>query len=156
MSRAVGNATADLTFVKAGDAQFRKGIPPENMGQIVRQMVLLRINYNLYNSFSETVLFLCNFSYAPENFLDSIHDCLLLSAGPSVAWAHAATPMIPSFVDSCRKKVVNNKFAFWKLTNDFVKDRNAFVPLKLMKHEIQSIYSKTKGDVNGSALARQF
>lgn len=99
LSRAVLIANADITFVKVGDNQFKQHKNREHIGQIIGQMVVISVNYNLYVSCSETALLSCTLTYVPNDFLQSKHDCFLSSAGPLVTWAHVKTPIIFSKID---------------------------------------------------------
>jgi hypothetical protein len=48
---------------------------------------------------------------------------------------------------------LKSRLTFWTLFNTFVREQNALPPIKIFKHSPQSIHSKTKGGVDGSAQA---
>jgi hypothetical protein len=50
------------------------------------------------------------------------------------------------------RKIAESRICFWRLVNEHVRDSGAFYsPVKLFRHGMQSLYSKTKGGVDGSA-----
>ena len=61
---------------------------------------------------------------------------------------------MPLFVDRQTKIILSERLSFWKVIEYYAKEHDAFVPVKIFKHGIQSLYSKTKGGVDGSAQAR--
>ncbi|PXF43106.1 hypothetical protein BWQ96_07140 [Gracilariopsis chorda] len=155
LDRALGLATADLVTCEVGDQSFRRYIPAEHIGQILHQMLVLAVNYVIYVSCSEsgimyTVLVHCN-----NSVLDTCLSALNAIALPVVSWAHQPGPLqIPSFSDTETTKVLQSRFQFWSLVNNYVTQNDAFPPLKLFKHASQSLYSRTKGGVDGSTQAR--
>lgn len=40
---------------------------------------------------------------------------------------------------------------FWGSVNDYVTENDPMVPIKCFRHSLQTVYSKTKGVVHGSA-----
>ncbi|PXF43989.1 hypothetical protein BWQ96_06222 [Gracilariopsis chorda] len=155
LDRALGLATADLVTCEVGDQSFRRYIPAEHIGQILHQMLVLAVKYVIYVSCSEsgimyTVLVHCN-----NSVLDTCLSALNAIALPVVSWAHQPGPLqIPSFSDTETTKVLQSRFQFWSLVNNYVTQNDAFPPLKLFKHASQSLYSRTKGGVDGSTRAR--
>eukprot|EP00737_Agarophyton_chilense_P004797 gb/GEZJ01006395.1/.p1 GENE.gb/GEZJ01006395.1/~~gb/GEZJ01006395.1/.p1 ORF type:complete len:425 (-),score=36.09 gb/GEZJ01006395.1/:504-1778(-) len=154
LNRALNNASLDLACVKVGDASVLQRIPQEHIGQVLQQMLVINTNYSIYAVSSETALLSCTLLYASNDKLRAYKDCLVSQAGPLVTWAHTDTPVVPSFVDVTTKRLLKERIVFWKLINTHVTNHDAFVPLKLFKHGIQGMYSKTKGGVDGSAQAR--
>lgn len=78
---------------------------------------------------------------------ESLRICMnaLLPLESVVSWAHDESPEPPVFVDSDSAKIFKECLPFWLLVNNYVKEKDAFVPLKLFKNATQSLYSKTKG-----------
>jgi hypothetical protein len=72
-----------------------------------------------------------------------------------VEWTHEQDPVIPDIQDAELKKEIGNRLKFWRLVNGYVLENGPFYPpVKLFRHGVQSLYSKTKGGVDGSAEAR--
>ena len=72
-------------------------------------------------------------------------------------WAHepSAVDLIPlAFADSQTKSLLEDKPSFWRAISEDVKGRGPMPPIKVFKHGMQSLYSKTKGGVDGTAQAR--
>lgn len=61
---------------------------------------------------------------------------------------------MPTFADTNTRKTLQTYHPFWTILNETIKSQDAFLPVRLFKHGIQSLYSKTKGGVDGSAQAR--
>jgi hypothetical protein len=70
-------------------------------------------------------------------------------------WAYlSVTGSAPEFADAKTKQLLESGVKFWRLVNENVMGHGPFPPVKVFKHGIQSLYSKTKGGVDGSAKAR--
>ena len=87
----------------------------------------------------------------------SYWDCQ--TAGGVGPWAHGPVNMQetadpPVLADTTTKLLLRSKKPFWMVINNDVKQHGPLPPIKVFKHGIQSLYSKTKGGVDGSAQAR--
>jgi hypothetical protein len=60
----------------------------------------------------------------------------------------------PDFADAKTKQLLESGIKLRSFVNENVMDLKLFPPVKFFKHMIQSLYSKTKGCVDGSAQAR--
>jgi hypothetical protein len=89
-----------------------------------------------------------------DAILHLLNGALHRGAETSVSWAHDEEAALPLFADRDSRQIVEECLSFWRIVNNHVKEKGAFVPLKLFKHAAQSLYSKTKGGVDGSAQAR--
>jgi hypothetical protein len=57
--------------------------------------------------------------------------------------------------DTELRKICQSRIAFWRLVDKHVSQTDAFYPpVKLFRHGFQSLYSRTKGGVDGSAQAK--
>ena len=72
----------------------------------------------------------------------------------TVSWAHEQDPLLPLFTGTTPRRYLKSKLPFWLIVNTYIKEKGPLSPLKLFKHDSQSLYSKTKGRVDGSAQAR--
>jgi hypothetical protein len=62
---------------------------------------------------------------------------------------------VPEMPDPELRKIAESRICFWRLVNKHVRDSDAFYPpVKHFRHGMQSLYSKTKGGVDGSAQAK--
>ena len=73
----------------------------------------------------------------------------------AVQWAHEENGQIPEFCDGDSRKQIESKLPFWRMVNNYVIENDALMPVKIFKHGMQSLYSKTKGGVDGGAQARE-
>lgn len=64
-------------------------------------------------------------------------------------WLHKENFPIPLEADSDRKRVNSERLTCWKRFNYYVDRNGPFFTLKLFKHSTQSLFSPTKGDVDG-------
>lgn len=71
-----------------------------------------------------------------------------------VAWAHGPDPTIPLFAHKESRKIVEDNMSFWRVVNEHVKFHGPFTRIKLFKNGSQTLYSKTKGDVDGATQYR--
>lgn len=102
----------------------------------------------VYVSASETgLLFVC-VVYAPDNVRSDCQLVLVDQCEQLVAWAHKDDGLIPLEADRESKRTITDKFSFWKVVNNYVKQNGPFPPLKLFRDGAQSFYSKTKGGVD--------
>ena len=154
LDRALQRATMEIVCCNVGDATFREYVPEEHVGQILHQMVVLSVNYVVYVSASEGGIMYIVVVHAPRETLNVCEIALRSRASAVVAWAHEEDPIPPEFVDLATKRILKERIGFWQLVNNYVTKKGSFLPLKLFKHGSQSLYSKTKGGVDGSAQAR--
>ena len=154
LDRALQRATMDIICCTLGDAVSLEHVPEEHVGQVLHQMVVMSVNYVVYVSAAESSIMYIAVVYAPQEMLTACEIALRAKASAAVSWAYEEHLIPPSFVDSATKKLLKDRLVFWKLVNDYVKEKGAFPPLKLFKHGAQSLYSKTKGGIDGSAQAR--
>jgi hypothetical protein len=72
-----------------------------------------------------------------------------------VDWAYEDFLDMPLATDSHLTKLLKSRLPFWKLVNSYVLEKGPFYPpLKLFLHGVQTLYSKTKGGVDGSTQDR--
>lgn len=154
LDRALSHATAEVVRCSVGDATFRQYVPIEHMGQALHQMVVLSVNYLIYVSASEAGVMYTVVVYCSSSIINQCCNALKSVAPPTVSWAFEETPKPPAFTESSTARILKSRLPFWMMVNNYVKDNDAFPPLKNFKHASQSLYSKTKGGVDGSAQAR--
>lgn len=154
LDRAVGRATLDVMTCWDGDSTFREYILMEHMGQILHQMMVFSVNYCIYVSSAEVGIIYVLFVRCSDATLDLCNTALHTSAYEAVAWAHHSDEAPPSFATTEVLSIIQKQLPFWRIINGYVKEKGPFPPLKLFKHGAQSLYSKTKGGVDGSAQAR--
>lgn len=153
----VGNAirsqTSDIIVCDFGDDTFKKFIPSEHAAQILQQMIVLNVNLCLYVRATETSLIYCALVHANSDMLTTFTATLISTAGPVVKWAHTSG-IVPAYYRPSDKNAVQTHLSFWKIVNDKIKRDGPLPPVKIFKHGCQSVYSKTKGGVDGSAQMR--
>jgi hypothetical protein len=94
-------------------------------------------------------------AYCDYLVLDVCESILEDEAKHIVLWAHDETGEIPHTANAKLSNVFRLRFQFWKTINKHLHQHDAFYPpVKLFRHGTQSIYSKSKGGVEGSAQAR--
>lgn len=154
LDRNMQNATVDVMKCKVGEPSFLSLILKEHAAQLLHQMVVLSVNYVVYVAATESGVLFTAVVYCPQDILDTCHQALAGVAGTPVAWAHLPDPHPPEFADSATRNTLRLGLPFWHLVNAYVQERDPFPPVILFKHCSQSLYSKTKGGVDGSAQAR--
>jgi hypothetical protein len=155
LSGAVSNAAADIIKCDLGDATFRQYVPEAHMAQVIQQMIVLSTLFAVYVSASETGIMFVLVIRGFQPRLDAWKQSLLSTDRPLVEWAHeSATATVPGFADAGAKDLLESGVKFWRLINGNVLEHGPLPPVKVFKHGIQSLYSKTKGGVDGNAQAR--
>ena len=154
MDRALSRARADVVTCTVGDAAFREYIPECHMGQILHQMVVLSVNLVVYVSAAEVGIMYIVVVRCTNSALKLCESALRRGAEKAVSWAHKEDPVLPQFADPASTHTLLGRLSFWQKVNSHVKEHDAFLPLKLFRHGTQSLYSKTKCGVDGSAQAR--
>lgn len=154
LDRALSRATAEVVKCSVGDAKFKQYIPTEHIGQVLHQLVVLSVNYLIYISASEAGVMYTVVVHCSSNIIDQCCNVLTSVALPTVSWAHEQNPKPPAFTEPSTARTLKSRLPFWMMVNNYVKDNDALPPLKTFRHASQSLYSKTKGGVDGSAQAR--
>jgi hypothetical protein len=109
----------------------------------------------MYITAAETGISFVVIAYCDAAILRACENVLDHGAEYCVAWAHEDHMSMPVLEDACLSKLIYSHLPFWKLVNSFVLENCAFYPpVKLFRHGVQTLYSKTKGGVDGSAQAR--
>ena len=157
LDRVIAIATADAIICEFGDATSRQYIPEIHMGQVIQQMLVLRVRLAVYVSSSETGILYVVVVRAPEYILNAFELALAPNTRALASWAHEflAADLVPlSFADAQTEVLLQDKLSFWRAINEDIKEKRPMPPIKVFKHGIQSLYSKTKGGVDGTAQAR--
>lgn len=89
-----------------------------------------------------------------DSVLSKCKETLYRRAQNAVVWAHEENPEPPTFVTSELRYVIEKRFPFWNIVDNWVKQNEEISPLKLFKHGAQSLCSKAEGGVNSSSQAR--
>ena len=144
----------DVISCTVGGATFREHVSEEHTGQLLHHMLVFSVSYAIYVSAAEVGIMYIAVVKCPNETLDLCEDALGTNAEAPVSWAHKYDPAPPQFTDRETRRTIVERHPFWLTVNSQVKDHGAFPPLKLFKHGAQSLYSKTKGGVDGSAQAR--
>jgi hypothetical protein len=106
-------------------------------------------------SASETGILYVVICYCDDAVLRICLERLEAIVGSHVIWAHSEGEEVPQTADMELRKIALSRIPFWRLVDKHVHERDAFYPpVRLFRHGIQSIYSRTKGGVDGSAQAR--
>jgi hypothetical protein len=72
-------------------------------------------------------------------------------------WAYAETEEVPQIRDLELRKITQSRIPFWRLGDRHVHERDTFYPpVRLLRHGMRSIYSRSKGGVDGSTQARVY
>ena len=137
-----------------GDAKFPRYVPDQHVGQVIHQMVVLSVNFFIYVSAAEAGTMYTCVVYGSADNVEKCYKALTDVVLATVSWAHEQDPQPPSFTDTITRRALKSRLPFWLMVNNFVNEKGPFPPLKLFKHASQSLYSKTKGGVDGSAQAR--
>ena len=154
LSRAGELATAEYVFCHVGDAICQNYVPDDHLFQIFHQRIVLSRNYSVYVVASETGILMTVVMTCSTEKLISCGETLRIIAAPLVSWAHEDSQILPPFAPAATKKLIKHHLPFWTTINKTVRQRGAFPPIKRFKHGIQSLYSNTKGGLDGSAQAR--
>jgi hypothetical protein len=109
----------------------------------------------MYVSASETGIPFNLLAYCNSRVLSICESVLDQTLKDYVEWAHEQDPVIPDIQNADLRKAIGNRLTFWRLLNCYVLENGPFYPpVKLFQYGVQSLYSKTKGGVDGSAQAR--
>ena len=155
LERSIQLASVDVKVCRVGDITFRTLFPEAHIGQILHQMLVLRINHVMYVAAAETGITFIVIAYCDVHILSVCELALEQAAEDCVAWAQEESMSMPSIQDAELSKVIYSRLPFWRLVNSYVLENSAFYPpVKLFRHGVQTLYSKTKGGVDGSAQAR--
>ena len=98
LDRGVGRATVDILSCTVGDEQFNKYIGKEHIGQMIQQMIVLRLNHVIYISAADVGL-LYRVFYCPAAIINEGTEALRSKAEALVSWAHQDDGQVPLFVD---------------------------------------------------------
>ena len=156
LSRALNLATADVVTCCVGDAKFRRYVPDQHVGQVIHQMVVLSVNFVIYVSAAEAGTIYTCVVYSSADNVEKCYKAFTDVVLATVSWAHEQDRQPPSFSDTTTRRALKPRLPFWLMVNNFVNEKGPFPPLKLFKHASQSLYSKTKSGVDGSAQSRAF
>jgi hypothetical protein len=152
--RSVQLASIDVKICRVGDESFRRMVPEEHVGQLQHQMLVLKINHVMYVSASETGIAFIVLAYCNSRVLRICESVLDQTLKDCVECAHEQDPVIPDIQDAELRKAIGNRLKFWMLVSGYVLENGPFYPqVKLFRHGVQSLYSKTRGWVDGSAQA---
>lgn len=154
LERSLSNTTMDVKTCVVGDADFQNLIPREHCGQILQHAVVLSAEYVVYIAAGETGILYAAVVKVPTAVSEQCLVTLNLGAVQAVSWAHCSDASAPAFADSDSRRVIQERLSFWKVVNTCVKENGPLPPLKLFKHGSQSLYSKTKGGVDGGTQYR--
>jgi hypothetical protein len=158
LDRAISHATADVIICDVGDSAFRDCVPEAHMGQLLQQMYVIGASHAIYLSASETGILYITIARASRQILDTCAAALTSVGRTVVSWAHESTDTpsstIPAFADAGTAAILKSRIHFWKVVDEYLIRKGPLPPIKVFKHGTQSIYSKTKGGVDGSAQAR--
>jgi hypothetical protein len=155
LERSIQLASLDVTVCRVGDSTFQNLIPEAHFGPLLHQMLVLRVNHVMYVSAAETGITFIVVAYCDLSILSFCEYALEQAVGDCVLWAHAKYLSMPVIEDAELRKLIDRRLPFWSLVNTYVLENDAFYPpLKLFRHGVQTLYSKTKGSLDGSAQAR--
>jgi YqaJ-like viral recombinase domain len=155
LERSIELASVDVKVCRVGDSSFRSFVPEAHIGQILHQMLVLHVSHVVYVAASETGVMFIIIAYCDISTLSLCELALEQAAGECVDWAYEDFLDMPLDNDSDLNKLLKSRLPFWKLVNSYVLEKGPFYPpLKLFRHGVQTLYSKTKGGVDGSAQAR--
>lgn len=154
LQRNVRRASVDVVTCIVGDDVFNRMIPKEHVGQMVQQMCVLQCHFSIYVGASQTGLLYKVAARIEPATLETCRDVLVRTGGPPVSWAHESNVEAPLFASSETKRVLESRLGFWQLVNNDVSVNGPLAPVKILKHGIQSLYSKQKGGVDGGAQYR--
>lgn len=147
-------SSSDVIFCDLGDNICHQYIPPDHLSEIVVQVTVLNLTFALYVVASETgVLFVVVLRVNASQRNVSLM-AIKNIAEPLVSWAHRKDLETPPFVTVEKRDVVDTKLQFWQVVNDKVNSCGPFHPVKLFKHGTQTLYSKTKGGMDGATQQR--
>jgi hypothetical protein len=144
----------DVISCAVGDTAFKKFVPEGHIGQLLHQMLVLRLNHVLYLSATETGIMYVVFATCDQTILEECQHALDKYGRGAVEWAHEDDPVPPSSSDHYVLKSIKSRLAFWKLIDSHVKENTPFPRLNLFWHGCQAFYAKPKGGLDGSAQAR--
>jgi hypothetical protein len=116
-------------------------------------MLVLKINHVMYVSASETGITFIVLAYCNSRVLIICESVLDQTLKDCVEWAYEQDPVIPDIQYAEFRKAIGNSLKFWRLVNGYVLEHSP-PPVKLFRHGVQSLYSKTKGGVDRIAQAR--
>lgn len=147
-------ATATTIYCKVGDSSFVKYVAKEHTGQVMQQMMVLNVNFCIYVRAAECGVVYKVIVYCPSHTLDVALDILRSMVRPLLQWVSATPFSLPPFVGDDHKQEILSRLPFWQVINKRVMTVGVLPPVKVFKHATQSIYSKTKGGVDGATQAR--
>lgn len=129
-------------------AQILRVVPSDHLGQILHQCYVLGVNVAVYACASETGLLYTAIIHVPNSAIaiarsayGSIIDCL--------RWAHTQQWTVPRFCSDNEKRTIMSQRSLWIPVNGHVLSKGPLPPVKVFRHGLQVLYSKTKGGVDG-------
>lgn len=149
----IANSSIDAYRCEFGEHDFIRLVPSEHRAQILHQLFVTNLRYCLYVCAFETGVAYSVLVHASDPCIQAV-EVALSHFNDLINWAHPENDnderVLPEFIDNVQKDIVESWLRFYDAVNRKVKASGPFVPgVRLFKHSIQSIYSKTKGGVDG-------
>lgn len=136
-----------------GDERFQIFFPTEHYCRVMQKIIVLHVNLCLYFQAAEHSLLNIFLILAENSLLNASAQEIANTSHDVVGWAHTSE-QIPDFFLPEEKITVNSRLPFWCMSNKKIKDEGSLPHIKLFKHGLQTLYSKTKVGVDQSAQAQ--
>lgn len=118
-------------------------IPTENHGQVLQQRIVLNVKVSVYVRESECSILYKVHVQADWTLVDILATHFRAVAKHDLGWLHKSQTVTEFYLPEEKTKVFQ-KLLFWKMINTNMKPNGPLPPVKLFKHENQSLYSKTR------------
>lgn len=90
----------------------------------------------------------------PDSVLEGITGSLSRTVAPCVSCAHYGGVVVPEIDSRSQRRTVLSNLPIWKTVPNYVRSNGAMPSVRIFRHGLQFMYSKTKCGVDGAAQFR--
>lgn len=148
--------SADFIICSVGSEVFKTYIAQKHAGLVVQQSIVLGFNICIYIAVADTGIVYKVIAIFDDATLSTLHGSFRVVTYPLVHSSDYHPVVPPSYFTAHQKAIRYSQHKFSNCINSHVMTSGPFPPVKVLKHDIQIFYSKTKGGVDGSTQARTF
>ncbi|SPQ96822.1 unnamed protein product (mitochondrion) [Plasmodiophora brassicae] len=154
----IREAFGEVVYVVVGDDKWFDVVPTEYRAQVIQQMIVT-------NLLSFVFVRACDgksvYVVVGHMNADDAHAYLaelVDELKPVLQWAYSpasrpSSARVPSWVPSDISAILSSHYRFWRMVYDHISANGPMKPVLLFKHAAQTLYSKTKGGVDGATDA---
>ena len=143
----------DWSVCAFGDRMFLEVVEKEHIAQLLHAQVVLDVQYCVYVCASENCIVSRMLVKVSQHLLD-LSVLQLLSFEPILEIARSGQGSYPDDFPEEKAELLNERRTFWNVLYKHVVEKGPLIPIKIFKHSSQTLYSKTKGGVDGLTQIR--